>query len=276
MPAIPAEWTVYAVNVLAAIVILVVGFWIAGRAGRIIRGIAVRYPQLDITLFSFLGALARWTVIAITVIVVLGQFGIKTTSLIALIGAAGLAVGLALQGTLSNLAAGIMLLIFRPFKVGDFVNAGGESGTAEEISLFTTTLVTPDNVTIIVPNGDIWSSAVTNYSAKPMRRLDIVFGVSYGSDLKVAEQVLRDTIAADERFLSTPAEPFVAVTNLGDFSVDFTIRVWCKTSDYWPLKFKTLRTVKESFDAAGVEIPFPTRTVFQQAIAEAEAQASAD
>jgi len=265
MPDIPAEWTVYAINVLVAIFILIIGFWIAGRAGKIIRGIAERYPQLDITLFSFLGALARWTIVAITIIVVLGQFGIKTTSLIALIGAAGLAVGLALQGTLSNLAAGIMLLVFRPFKVGDFVNAGGQSGTAEEISLFTTTLITPDNVTIIVPNGDIWSSPVTNFSARPTRRLDIVFGVSYGSDLKAAEKVLRDAIAADERILSTPAEPFVAVTNLGDFSVDFTIRCWCKTSDYWALKFHMLRTVKEAFDATGVEIPFPTRTVFQQA-----------
>ncbi|HSF95114.1 MAG TPA: mechanosensitive ion channel domain-containing protein [Thermohalobaculum sp.] len=258
------DWAAYAMNILVAIVILVAGFWIAGRAGRIIRHIGMRYPQLDVTLFSFLGSLARWTIVALTIIVVLGQFGVETTSLIALIGAAGLAVGLALQGTLSNLAAGVMLLIFRPFKVGDYVTAGGHSGTVEEISLFTSSLVSPDNVLTIVPNGDIWASAVTNFSAKDTRRLDLVFGVSYGSDLKAAEAALRNVIAADDRIRSTPAEPFVAVTNLGDSSVDFTIRVWCAAADYWALRFDMLRRVKETFDERGIEIPFPTTTIIRQ------------
>lgn len=258
------DWTAYAMNIVVAIVILAAGFWVSGRVGNMIRHLGMRYPKLDVTLFSFLGSLARWAIIALTIIVVLGQFGVETTSLIALLGAAGLAVGLALQGTLSNLAAGVMLLIFRPFKVGDFVTAGGHSGTVEEIALFTTNLVSPDNVLTIVPNGDIWASAVTNFSAKDTRRLDLVFGVSYASNLKIAEEALREVIAQDARIKSTPAEPFVAVTNLGDSSVDFTIRVWCASSDYWALRFHMLRTVKETFDARGIEIPFPTTTVIRQ------------
>jgi small conductance mechanosensitive channel len=258
-------WAQYAINILVAIIILGAGFWVAGWAGRMIRHMGMKYPQLDVTLFGFLGALARWAIIAVTIIVVLGQFGVQTTSLIALIGAAGLAIGLALQGTLSNLAAGVMLLIFRPFKVGDFVTAGGHSGTVEEISLFTTNLVSPDNVLTIVPNGDIWASAVTNFSAKDARRLDLVFGVSYGTDLKAAEQALRDVIGAEDRIRSEPAEPFVAVTNLGSSSVDFTIRVWCAASDYWALRFHMLQTVKQTFDDRGIEIPFPTTTIVRKA-----------
>ena len=258
------DWTAYAMNVLGAILILVVGLWVAGRAGRLIRNLGVKYPQLDLTLFNFLGSLARWAVVTLTVIVVLSQFGVKTTSLIAILGAAGLAVGLALQGTLSNLAAGVMLLVFRPFKVGDYVTAGGHSGTVEEISLFTTSMVSPDNVLTIVPNGDIWAAAVTNFSAKDTRRLDLVFGVSYSTDLKLTEQALRELIDADERILIQPAAPFVAVTNLNASSVDFTIRVWCKASDYWALKFHMLKTVKETFDQRGIEIPFPTTTIVRQ------------
>jgi small conductance mechanosensitive channel len=148
--------------------------------------------------------------------------------------------------------------------VGDFITAGGHSGTVEEISLFTSSLISPDNVLTIVPNGDIWSGAVTNFSARDTRRLDLVFGVSYGSDLRAAEQALRDVIAEDDRILSEPAEPFVAVTDLGASSVDFTIRVWCATSDYWALRFHMLQAVKETFGARGIEIPFPTTTIVCQ------------
>jgi small conductance mechanosensitive channel len=255
------DWTGYAINILFAGAILCIGLWLSGRLGNLIRKLGVKYPELDVTLFNFLGSLARWGGIALTIVVVLGQFGVQTTSLIALIGAAGLAIGLALQGTLSNLAAGVMLLIFRPFKVGDYVSAGGHSGTVEDISLFTTKLVSVDNVLTIVTNGDIWASAVTNYSAKDTRRLDLVFGVSYSTDLKQTEQALRDVIAEDDRIHSDPAEPFVAVTNLGDSSVEFTIRVWCASSDYWALRFDMLQAVKETFDARGIDIPFPTTTI---------------
>jgi len=192
------------------------------------------------------------------VIFVLGRFGIQTTSLAALIGAAGLAVGLALQGTLSNVAAGVMLVAFRPFKVGDFIEAAGTSGTVRAVTLFTTELTSADNVLIIVPNGDIWSSAITNYSYFETRRCDLVFGVSYDTDLRKAEQAILKCIRADDRAHPAP-EPFVKVSNLGDSSVDFTVRVWCDAADYWGLKFDLTRAVKEAFDKAGIEIPFPTR-----------------
>jgi small conductance mechanosensitive channel len=258
------DWTGFAFNILAAIAILGAGLWGSGRVGNMIRHLGLKYPQLDVTLFGFLGSLARWAIIALTIIIVLGQFGVETTSLIALVGVAGLAVGLALQGTLSNLAAGVMLLIFRPFKVGDYIEAGGHSGTVEEVSLFTTRLGSVNNVPTIVPNGDIWANAVTNYSIRDTRRLDLVFGVSYGTDLKAAEQALRDVIADDDRIRDEPAEPLVVVSNLGDSSVDFTIRVWCDSSDYWALKFHMLRTVKETFDERGIEIPFPTTTIVRK------------
>lgn len=261
------EWVSWlianAVNMGAAILILIVGWIVAGRVGALVRRIGDRNPKLDKTLFVFLASLARNAVIAITIVVVLDQFGVETTSLIAVLGAASLAIGLALQGTLSNLAAGVMLLAFRPFQVGDYVEAAGQSGTVEEIGLFSTRLVSVDNVVTIIPNGDVWAGAITNYSAKDERRVDLVFGVSYQTDLKAAETALREVIAADPRIRPTPAEPFVAVTNLGDFSVDFTIRVWCAASDYWDLRFDLLRKVKETFDAKGVEIPFPTTTVMR-------------
>jgi small conductance mechanosensitive channel len=261
------EWWSWAIeqgaNALVAIVILVVGWTVAGRLAALVRGIGARNERLDRTLFVFLGSLARYGVIAITVVIVLDQFGVETTSLIALLGAAGLAVGLALQGTLANLAAGVMLLAFRPFQVGDYVEAAGHAGTVEEIGLFTTHLVSPDNVLTIVPNGDVWASAITNYSAKDERRVDLVFGVSYASDLQSAEAALREVIAAEPRIKQSPAEPFVAVTNLGASSVDFTIRVWCDAADYWALRFDLIRKVKETFDERSIEIPFPTTTIVQ-------------
>jgi len=258
------EWLIaQGVNALAAVAILAAGWWLSGRVAGMVREIGRRHPKLDDTLFVFLGSLARYGVLAVTIIIVLGQFGIETTSLIALVGAAGLAIGLALQGTLTNFAAGVMLLAFRPFKLGDYVDAGGHSGTIEEIQLFATHIVSVDNVLTIVPNGQIWSGAITNYSAKPERRVDLTFGVAYSADLKKAEFTLRGIIAADPRIRSTPAEPFVAVTNLGDSSVDFTIRVWCDAGDYWPLRFDLIRKVKDEFDAQGIEIPFSTLTILQ-------------
>jgi small conductance mechanosensitive channel len=218
--------------------------------------------MLDDTLFGFFGSLARWVILVIAGIFILGQFGIQTTSLVALIGAAGLAIGLALQGTLTNLAAGVMLLIFRPFKVGDYITAGGHSGTVKAIDLFTTELATPDNVQIIVPNGQIWSGSITNFSAHETRRVDLAFGVGYGVNLKDAESLIRDLIDADERIHTDP-EPFVKVTNLGDFAVDFTVRVWSDAGDYWGIKHDLTRAVKEAFDENGIDIPFPTQTVLR-------------
>ncbi|NBD30932.1 MAG: mechanosensitive ion channel [Alphaproteobacteria bacterium] len=252
------------VNIAVALAIFVIALWLSGWVkSRIIKA-SEKNQNFDATLARFLGSVARYAILAIAVIFILGQFGIETTSLAALVGAVGLAIGFALQGSLANLAAGVMLVVFRPFKAGDFVNAGGQSGTVDEITLFTTEMTTPDNVKIIVPNGDVFSGAITNYSHYDTRRCDLVFGVSYDTDLKKAEKIITDIVTKDERVMSDP-EPFVKVTNLGDSSVDFTVRAWCAAADYWDLKFDLTRTVKEAFDKQGVDIPFPTQTLIQQA-----------
>lgn len=249
-----------ALNVLYALVILFVAIWLSGWVKRRVVGISARHPRVDVTLFSFLGSLAQYAVMAFAVVFILGRFGIQTTSLVALIGAAGLAIGLALQGTLSNLAAGVMLVIFRPFRVGDYIEGAGQSGTVRTINLFFTELATLDNLQVIVPNGDIWASAITNYSVNDTRRIDLTVGVGYGSDLKQVDRVLGEIAAAEPRVLADPA-PFCKVTNLGDFSVDFTFRVWVKRTDFWDTKCDLTRAIKDRFDAEGIDIPFPTRTL---------------
>ncbi len=247
------------INIGYAAAILIAAFWLSGFISKRLRWIGKYNGRLDETLFGFLASASRWAVLAIAATFVLGRFGIQTTSLVALLGAAGLAIGLALQGTLSNLAAGVMLLGFRPFKVGDYIVGAGQSGTVDAITLFTTELRTPDNIQVIVPNGDLWASSIQNFSYHSTRRVDFIFGVSYDSDLKKAEEIIRTQIAADPRAHAEPA-PFVKVSNLGDFSVDFTVRVWVNAPDYWDFKFDMTRSVKEAFDAGGIEIPFPTQT----------------
>ncbi|MBL1437097.1 MAG: mechanosensitive ion channel family protein [Rhodobacteraceae bacterium] len=252
------DWYVQlGLNMATAAAIMIAALWISGFAKRQINKIGLKYEELDDTLFLFLASLAKYAILAIAIVFVLSRFGIQTTSLVALLGAAGLAIGLALQGTLSNLAAGVMLLGFRPFKIGDFVDVGGHSGTVKAISLFTTEIATSDNVQITIPNGDIWASSIKNYSYYDRRRCDIVIGVSYSTDLKKAEAALRKVIAADDRVLSDPA-PFVKVTNLGDSSVDFTLRVWAMADVFWDMKFALLREIKEEFDRQGIDIPYPT------------------
>ncbi|RME14942.1 MAG: mechanosensitive ion channel family protein, partial [Alphaproteobacteria bacterium] len=198
-PITAAAATEFAVNLGWALAIAVVALWVSGFAQRRIVALGLKYEELDATLFSFLASLARYTILALAAVFILGRFGIQTTSLVALIGAAGLAVGLALQGTLSHLAAGVMLVAFRPFRLGDFIEAGGFSGTVKAITLFNTELATADNVKIIVPNGNLWSAPITNYSVYPTRRAEMVFGVSYDSDLRRAEEEIRAAIAADTR-----------------------------------------------------------------------------
>ncbi|WP_328803174.1 mechanosensitive ion channel family protein [Oceanomicrobium pacificus] len=259
------NFTEIALNIAAAAAILIAALWLSGFVAGRIRNLSSKRPELDDMLFKFLASLARWAILAIAVIAVLNRFGVQTTSLVALLGAAGLAVGLALQGTLSNLAAGVMLLLFRPFKTGHFIEAAGHSGTVEEISLFTTELTTPDNVQIIIPNNDIWSSSIVNFSAHDRRRADFTFGVSYDTDLKAAEAAIREQVAADDRVHDDP-EPFIKVGNLGDSSVDFTVRLWVAAADYWDVKFDMTRKVKEAFDAKGIDIPFPTQLQLERKI----------
>ncbi|KCV82225.1 mechanosensitive ion channel MscS [Actibacterium atlanticum] len=254
--------TALGINVVTALLIAVAALWLSGFVKRYIEGLADKNENLDITLMRFAGSMARYFVLAIAVIFILARFGIETTSLAALLGAAGLAVGLALQGTLSNVAAGVLLIAFRPFKAGDVVEAAGHTGKVAAVTLFTTELTTPDNVQIIVPNGDIFAGAIKNFSHHDTRRVDFVFGVSYGTNLKDAEDIIVKCIEDDERIHADPA-PFVKVGNLGDSSVDFTVRVWCDAADYWDVHFDMTRNVKEAFDAGNIDIPFPTTTMIQ-------------
>lgn len=251
-------------DLVLAAVLLIVGFFLGGWLKRRIRSISERSDRFDKTTTSFLGSLVRYAVLALTVIFVLQNFGFQTTSLVALLGAAGLAIGLALQGVLSGVAAGFMLVIFRPIKVGDFVDVGGQMGTVQDINIFTTELATVANVQVIIPNSQVWGNTIVNYSVFDTRRAEWIFGVSYGANLADAERIIRETIMSDPRSMTDP-EPFIQVNNLGDFSVDFLVRVWVKSGDFFQYQADMKRQVKEALDAGGVEIPFPTRTVLNQA-----------
>ena len=255
--------TAFLSNLVAAIAAIVITLFASRFVKSWIAKLGFRYEQLDDTLFVFLSKFAQVVVLAVGSVFVLNSFGVQTTSIVALLGAAGLAVGLALQGTLSNFAAGIMLIVFRPFKRGDYVSVSGQSGTVKEISIFTTELGTPDNLQIIVPNGQVWGAPITNFSAYGTRRLDVTFGVAYASDLKQVEEVLAQVIAADKRIHQDPA-PVIKVSNLNQSSVDFVVRIWCDSSDLWTLRLDLNRQVKDSFDAQKIEIPFPTTTIVQQ------------
>ena len=250
----------YGLRLLGAVVILAFGLIVAGRARRFAESSLGRLPRVDPTLSKFLATFAQYLIVAFTFLAVLDRFGVETTSLVALLGVAGLAVGLALQGTLSNLAAGVMLLVFRPFRLGDYVEAGGHAGTVRDISLLTTELATPDNIQVLLPNAGIWGQPIKNYSHNPTRRIDLVVGVAYGTDMAHVVDVMRRMIGSDERCLSDP-EPLVAVESLGDSAVNVLVRVWCRTADYWDLRFGLTRSIKEHCDRSGIAIPFPQRDI---------------
>ncbi|WP_170373111.1 mechanosensitive ion channel family protein [Ruegeria arenilitoris] len=243
-------------SAVKALIVLVVGWIAAGMIAGIVRRRINSTPQIDPTLGNFVASTVKWVILAIVLVAVLGIFGIEATSIVAILGAASLAIGLALQGTLSDLAAGVMLVVFRPYKLGQFVDIGGTAGTVKDLNLFTTELVTPDNVQIIVPNGQAWGSIITNYSAHDTRRVDLVFGIDYGDNADAAMKIILDVAKADKRIHSNP-EPWVRVTNLGDSSVDLTARLWCAAADYWDVKFDLTKAVKEAFDSKGISIPYP-------------------
>jgi small conductance mechanosensitive channel len=251
-----AEW---GLKVLGALALLIFGRWIAGRARNVLRSLLSR-ADIDPTLVPFLSSLAYWVIMAMVIVAVLGMVGVQTASLLAVFGAAGLAIGLALQGTLSNLSAGVMLLMFRPFDVDDYVDVGGTAGTVIGIGLFSTTLHTPDNVKIILPNSQVYGGTIKNFSANDTRRLDLVMGISYDDDIGKARGIIERVLSADARVLRDP-EVLVEVGNLGDSSVDIFVRPWCRKEDYWPLKFHLLRTLKEELEAGGCSIPYPQRDV---------------
>ena len=259
------EWaTLYGMRIVGAIAIFVIGRIVVSIVAGAVRRLLER-GQADPTLTKFLVTLTRIALLTFVIIAALGTLGVQTASIIAVVGAAGLAIGFALQGSLSNFAAGVMLIIFRPFQTNDYVEAGGTAGTVEEIHIFNTIFKTPDNKKVIVPNSAITSGAITNYSAKDTRRVDMVFGIGYGDDIKLAKETMEQILAEDERVLQDPA-PTVAVSELGDSSVNFVCRPWVKTADYWAVKFDVTEKVKLTFDAKGISIPFPQRDihVFQQ------------
>ncbi|RMH61336.1 MAG: mechanosensitive ion channel family protein [Calditrichaeota bacterium] len=251
----------YAPKLATALVVLFVGLWIV----RVIaKGFvkATNKTEMDKSLQKFLSSLLNMGLKAMLIISVIQMVGIETTSFVAVLGAAGLAVGLALQGSLANFAGGVLILIFKPFKVGEYIEGAGVSGTVDAIEVLATTLKTPDNKVIFVPNGALAGSTIVNYSREATRRVDFTFGIGYNDDLQKARQVLMRLIEKDTRILKDPA-PFVAVGNLGDSTVDFTVRVWVNAPDYWAVYFDMTERVKETFDAEGISIPYPQMDVHQ-------------
>jgi small conductance mechanosensitive channel len=252
----------WAINIVTALAIYIVGKIIVGVLVNLVGKLLAR-SKYDDMLVDFLKAIVNAILMLFVIVAALDRLGVDTTSLVAILGAAGLAIGLSLQGSLQNFAAGVMLLVFKPFKAGDFVEAGGTAGVVKNISIFTTLLCTPDNKEIIVPNGSIYSGNITNYSAKETRRVDMVFGIGYDSDIKLAKQILQEIADADERILKDPAVT-IAVAELADSSVNFVVRPWAATSDFWGVKFDYTEQVKLKFDAAGISIPFPQMDVHIQ------------
>ena len=254
----------FGLKLIAAIVVFFVGKWLARKISNLLRR-GMERAETDPTLIGFVGNITYFGLLTMVVIAAVGQLGVQTTSFIAVLGAAGLAVGLALQGSLANFAAGVLMIIFRPFKAGDYIDAAGTAGSVEEVQLFTTTLKTPDNKTVIIPNAQVTAGTITNYSARDTRRLDLVFGVGYGDDLDKVKRVILEVLGAEERLLKDP-EPLVGVLNLGESSVDFAVRPWVNSSDYWPVFFDLQEKMKKRFDEEGISIPFPQRDVhvFQQ------------
>jgi small conductance mechanosensitive channel len=251
--------TEFGPDVIGALVILALGWLVSRLLARLVRRVMTR-ADIDATLVAFTGNLTYMVALAFVVISALGRLGINTASFAAVIAAAGLAIGFALQGSLANFAAGVMLIVFRPFKAGDFVEVAGVSGGVREVQVFHTVLTTPDNKRVIVGNAAITGSTITNYSAMETRRVDWVFGIGYGDDIKQAKSVIEGILSADDRVLADPAS-MVAVGELGDSSVNLVTRAWVKTGDYGSVRFDVLERVKLALDAAGIEIPYPQRDV---------------
>jgi small conductance mechanosensitive channel len=250
--------TTYAFSVLGAIIILVIGFYVASKAKSAVFRLVNRRGET--TLAHFLAGVARYGVLILVFVMVLQQFGVKTASVIAALGAAGLAIGLALQGTLQNIAAGVMLLFLRPFKIGDFIDTGSAMGTVQEIGLFATELKTLDGLYLLAPNSTVWGSEITNYSYHSQRRFDLTVGIGYDDDIDLALNTLEELVRSDSRVLGDP-EPFLYVSNLGDSAVEVVARVWIASSDWWVTSRELTKQAKEAFDAKGITIPFPQRDV---------------
>lgn len=251
--------TTYSVKIIAAILIFLIGKWLAGRISRLITKLLGK-NNIDVTLVNFLESIIYYTLLIVVIIAAAGQLGINTTSFLTIVGAAGLAIALALKDSLANFSSGVMLIMFRPFRVGDFVNTGGVSGSVISIALFNTTLDTPDNQRVIVPNSSITSNVITNVTANDTRRVDLVIGIGYDDDIKKTKEVLKKVLEEEERVLDTP-KANIAVSELADSSVNFVVRPWVKTSDYWDVYFDLTEKIKIVFDKEGISIPYPQQDV---------------
>lgn len=260
--------TTYGLNVIFALLIFFIGWWISKIITGSLRKILTA-RKVDATLTSFVASLSYGFLLLFVIIAALGRLGIQTASLVALLGAAGLAVGLALQGSLSNFASGVLIIILRPFKIGDYIEGGGTAGTVEDIGMFMTNLKTPDNKKVIVPNTNIMGGNITNYTAKDMRRLDLIFGVSYHDDIHEVEAIIRELLDSHELVLKDPAY-IVGILALADSSVNFAVRPWVKTSDYWTLYYDLHARIKDAFDAKGISIPFPQQDVHLHTVEKTE------
>ena len=254
--AVVSNW---GLQVIGAVALLIAGRWAASLISRTVRR-GLEAAEIDVQLIPFCANGAYYTVLALVVVAVLQLFGIETTSLVAMIGAAGLTIGLALQGTLSSFAAGVMLLIFRPFKVGDYVEVSGSAGTVSEIDLFTTTLNTPQNLQVLIPNAAVYGKTITNYSANETRRVDVGVGIGYEDNIGSAMQIIEEITTGDPRVLSEPATA-ILISELADSSVNLTVRAWCERTDYGALRSDLLRELKEKLEAGGCSIPFPQQDV---------------
>ena len=258
MDQLPSLIITYGTQLVMAIVIFLIGKWVAKA---VVKG--MNKKDVDRTISSFIGNLIYCGLFAFVIIAALGQLGIQTASFVAIIGAAGLAVGFALQGSLSNFASGVLLILFRPIRSGDFVEAAGEAAVVDQIGIFSTTMKTGDNKVIIVPNSNIMGGNITNYSLEATRRIDLVIGIGYDADIRKAKEVLEDIINKEERVLKEPGT-IIGVAELADSSVNFVVRPWVNSGDYWPTKFALLETIKIRFDAENISIPFPQMDIHLQ------------
>lgn len=251
----------WSINITMALAIFIIGKFVVNLLTDLLVKILGK-SKMDVILVDFVSSIFKAILLLFVLIAALDKLGVNTTSLIALLGAAGLAVGLALQSSLQNFAAGVMLIVFRPFKAGDYVEAGGTAGVVESISIFSSTLRTGDNKEVIVPNGKIYGDIITNYSKRDTRRIDMVVGVSYDDDIKKVSELIKQIVTADERVLADPA-PVIAVSELADSSVNFVVRPWALTSDYWAVKWALTEQIKLQFDANDITIPYPQMDIHQ-------------
>lgn len=254
----------FGAKAIGALAVIIIGLRVAGWMGQLVRSEALKRENIDDTLGNFFGSIVRWAITAAVFITALQVFGVQATSFAAVLGALTLAIGLSMQGALGNIASGVMIMIFRPYKLGDYVEAAGVAGSVKDINLFQTVLATVDNVKIMVPNSQAIAGVIKNYSGYTTRRVDITFGIDYDDDMDKAIGIIRSVIDQDDRILSSPDAPFVKVVNLGESSVDIATRSWVKAVDYWDVRFELTKKVKEAFDEGGISIPYPHQVEIQK------------